>query len=325
MPRGMRRRLAVALICALIAGSGAARAADDYPNHAVRWLVGYPPGGSTDICARLIGQYLAQKLGQQFIIENKPGAGNNLATEIAAHAPPDGYTVFLVNPANTINASLYKNLSFDFIRDMAPVAGFIRVPNVMEVNPAVPAKTVAEFIAYAKSNPGKINMASSGVGTSVHLSGALFMMMTGVNLVHVPYRGAAPALTDMLAGHVQVMFDNLPSSIAHIQAGRLRALAVTTATRAAALPNVPTVADTVPGYEASAFFGMAVPKGTPRPIIDKLNRTINQALADPALQARLAELGGTNIAGTPEDFGKMVVDETNKWTKVVKATGATAE
>ena len=325
MPRGMRRRLAVALICALIAGSGAARAADDYPNHAVRWLVGYPPGGSTDICARLIGQYLAQKLGQQFIIENKPGAGNNLATEIAAHAPPDGYTVFLVNPANTINASLYKNLSFDFIRDMAPVAGFIRVPNVMEVNPAVPAKTVAEFIAYAKSNPGKINMASSGVGTSVHLSGALFMMMTGVNLVHVPYRGAAPALTDMLAGHVQVMFDNLPSSIAHIQAGRLRALAVTTATRAAALPNVPTVADTVPGYEASAFFGMAVPKGTPRPIIDKLNRTINQALADPALQARLAELGGTNIAGTPEDFGKIVVDETNKWTKVVKATGGTAE
>jgi len=321
----MRRRLAVALICALIAGSGAARAADDYPNHAVRWLVGYPPGGSTDICARLIGQYLAQKLGQQFIIENKPGAGNNLATEIAAHAPPDGYTVFLVNPANTINASLYKNLSFDFIRDMAPVAGFIRVPNVMEVNPAVPAKTVAEFIAYAKSNPGKVNMASSGVGTSVHLSGALFMMMTGVNLVHVPYRGAAPALTDMLAGHVQVMFDNLPSSIAHIQAGRLRALAVTTATRAAALPNVPTVADTVPGYEASAFFGMAVPKGTPRPIIDKLNRTINQALADPALQARLAELGGTNIAGTPEDFGKIVVDETNKWTKVVKATGATAE
>ena len=325
MPGGMRRRLAVALICALIAGSGAARAADDYPNHAVRWLVGYPPGGSTDICARLIGQYLAQKLGQQFIVENKPGAGNNLATEIAAHAPPDGYTVFLVNPANTINASLYKNLSFDFIRDMAPVAGFIRVPNVMEVNPAVPAKTVAEFIAYAKSNPGKINMASSGVGTSVHLSGALFMMMTGVNLVHVPYRGAAPALTDMLAGHVQVMFDNLPSSIAHIQAGRLRALAVTTATRAAALPNVPTVADTVPGYEASAFFGMAVPMGTPRPIIDKLNRTINQALADPALQARLAELGGTNIAGTPEDFGKIVVDETNKWTKVVKATGATAE
>ncbi len=325
MPGGIRRWAAVAFVCALVAGSGAARAADDYPNHAVRWLVGYPPGGSTDICARLIGQYLAQKLGQQFLIENKAGAGNNLATELAARAPPDGYTVFLVNPANTINASLYKNLPFNFINDMAPVGGFIRVPNVMEVNPAVPAKTVAEFIAYAKANPGKINMASSGVGTSVHLSGALFMMLTGVNLVHVPYRGAAPALTDMLAGHVQVMFDNLPSSIAHIQSGRLRALAVTTAQRAAALPNVPTVAETVPGYEASAFFGMAVPKGTPRPIIDKLNRTINQALADPAMQARLAELGGTNIAGTPEDFGKIVLDETNKWAKVVKATGATAE
>ena len=325
MPGGIRRWAAVAFVCALVAGSGAARAADDYPNHPVRWLVGYPPGGSTDICARLIGQYLAQKLGQQFLIENKPGAGNNLAAELAARAPPDGYTVFLVNPANTINASLYKNLPFNFINDMAPVGGFIRVPNVMEVNPAVPAKTVAEFIAYAKANPGKINMASSGVGTSVHLSGALFMMLTGVDLVHVPYRGAAPALTDMLAGHVQVMFDNLPSSIAYIKADRLRALAVTTAQRAAALPDVPTVAETVPGYEASAFFGMAVPKGTPRPIIDKLNRTINQALADPAMQARLAELGGTNIAGTPEDFGKIVLDETNKWAKVVKATGATAE
>jgi tripartite-type tricarboxylate transporter receptor subunit TctC len=325
MPSGIGRWAAVALVFAFVDSAGAARAADVYPNHAVRWLVGYPPGGSTDICARLIGQYLSEKLGQQFIIENKPGAGNNLATEMAAHAPPDGYTVFLVNPANTINASLYKNLSFNFINDMAPVAGFIRVPNVMEVNPAVPAKTVAEFIAYAKANPGKVNMASSGVGTSVHLSGALFMMMTGVNMVHVPYRGAAPALVDMLANHVQVMFDNVPSSIAYIKAGRLRALAVTTAKRAAALPDVPTVAETVPGYEASAFFGMAVPKGTPRPIIDKLNRTINQALADPAMQAKLAELGGTNIPGTPEDFGKIVVDETNKWAKVVKATGATAE
>ncbi len=325
MPGRIGRRTAVALVCALVAGSGAAKAADVYPNHAVRWLVGYPPGGSTDICARLIGQYLSQKLGQQFIIENKPGAGNNLATEMAAHAPPDGYTVFLVNPANTINASLYKNLPFNFINDMAPVGGFIRVPNVMEVNPEVPAKTVAEFIAYAKTNPGKVNMASSGTGTSVHLSGALFMMMTGVNMVHVPYRGAAPALVDMLANHVQVMFDNLPSSIAYIKAGKLRALAVTTAQRAAALPGVPTVAETVPGYEASAFFGMAVPKGTPRPIIDKLNKTINEALADPAMQAKLAELGGTNIPGTPEDFGKIIADETNKWAKVVKATGATAE
>jgi tripartite-type tricarboxylate transporter receptor subunit TctC len=329
MPCRFLRRFAVAFVCVVIASailgkSGAARA-DDYPNHSVRWLVGYPPGGSTDICARLIGQYLSEHLGQQFVIENKPGAGNNLATELAAHSPPDGYTVFLVNPANTINASLYKNLSFNFIQDMAPVGGFIRVPNVMEVNPAVPAKTVAEFISYAKTNPSKINMASSGVGTSVHLSGALFMMMTGVNLVHVPYRGAAPALTDLLGGQVQVMFDNLPSSIAHIQAGRLRALAVTTATRAKALPDVPTVAETVPGYEASAFFGMAVPKGTPREIVDKLNHTINQALADPAMQAKLAELGGTNIAGTPEDFGKIIVEETDKWAKVVKATGATAE
>jgi len=310
---------------ALIGGAGAANAADDYPNHPVRWLVGYPPGGSTDICARLIGQYLSEHLGQQFLIENKPGAGNNLATEMAAKSSPDGYTVFLVNPANAINASLYKNLSFNFIQDMAPVAGFIRVPNVMEINPNVPAKTVAEFIAYAKANPGKINMASSGVGTSVHLSGALFMMMTGTDLIHVPYRGAAPALTDMLGGQVQVMFDNLPSSIGHIQGGRLRALAVTTAVRAKLLPDVPTIAETVPGYEASAWFGMAVPKGTPRPIIDKLNKTVNEALADPSMQAKLAELGGTNIPGTPEAFGKIIAEETDKWAKVVKATGATAE
>jgi len=326
MQRQFRRLAALAVAgMALACVSGAARAADDYPSHPVRWLVGYPPGGSTDICARLIGQYLSEHLHQQFNVENKPGAGNNLATEMAAKSAPDGYTLFLVNPANTINASLYKNLPFVFIRDMAPVAGFIRVPNVMEVNPAVPAHTVAEFIAYAKANPGKVNMASAGVGTSTHLSGALFMMLTGVDLVHVPYRGAAPALTDMLGGQVQVFFDNLPSSISHIQAGRLRALAVTTAVRAKALPDVPTVAETVPGYEASAFFGMAVPTGTPREIIDKLNRTVNAALADPAVQAKLAQLGGTNIAGTPEDFGKIVVGETEKWAKVVKATGAAAE
>src|ERR1700691_4303306 len=312
----IRRWLAIALAWAVVACStviwaGTARADDDYPNHTVRWLVGYPPGGSTDICARLIGQYLSEHLHQQFAVENKPGAGNNLATEVAAKSPPDGYTVFLVNPANAINATLYKNLSFNFIQDMAPVAGFIRVPNVMEVNPNVPANTVAQFIAYAKANPGKVNMASSGIGTSVHLSGALFMMMTGVNMVHVPYRGAAPALTDMLSGQVQVMFDNLPSSIAHIQAGRLRALGVTTATRAKALPDVPTIAETVPGYEASAWFGMAVPKGTPRPIIDKLNKTINEALADPATQGKLAELGGTLIPGSPEDFGKIIAVETD--------------
>ncbi|MFZ0423378.1 MAG: tripartite tricarboxylate transporter substrate binding protein [Xanthobacteraceae bacterium] len=319
-------RVAAALTCiAALTAAGTARAADDYPNHPVRWLVGYPPGGSTDICARLIGQYLSEHLHQQFAIENKPGAGNNLATEMAAHSAPDGYTLFLVNPANAINATLYKNLSFNFIADMAPVAGFIRVPNVMEVNPNVPAKTVKEFIDYAKANPGKVNMASSGIGTSVHLSGALFMLMTGVDLVHVPYRGASPALTDMLGGQVQVMFDNLPSSIGHIQGGRLRALAVTTAERSKALPGVPTVAETVPGYEASAWFGVAAPKGTPRDIIEKLNKTVNEALADPATQAKLAELGGTLIPGTPEDFGKLIADETEKWSKVVKATGATAE
>ena len=325
--KGLTRRIAVlALAGTVMATAGAARAAeDDYPNHPVRWLVGYPLGGSTDICARLIGQYLSEHLHQQFAVENKPGAGNNLATEIAAHAPPDGYTVFLVNPANAINASLYKNLPFDFIRDMAPVAGFIRVPNVMEVNPNVPAHTVKEFIDYAKADPGKVNLGSSGIGTSVHLSGALFMMMTGVELVHVPYRGSAPALTDLLANQVQVMFDNLPSSLGHIQGGRLRALAVTTSAPSKALPGVPTVAETVPGYEASAWFGMAVPKGTPRPIIDKLNRQINQALADPGIQAKLADLGGILIAGSPEDFGKVIADETAKWAKVVQVTGATAE
>src|ERR1700733_9974638 len=316
---------AVAVAAAAAAGATGIASADDYPNHAVRWLVGYPPGGSTDICARLIGQYLSEHLGQQFDIENKPGAGNNLATEMAVKSPPDGYTVFLVNPANAINASLYKNLPFDFIHDMAPVAGFIRVPNVMGVNPNVPAKTVKEFIDYAKANAGKVNMASSGIGTSVHLSGALFMMMTGVNMVHVPYRGAGPALTDMLADQVQVMFDNMPSSIGHIRAGRLRAIAVTTAAREKTLPDVATVAETVPGYEASAWFGMAVPKGTPRPIIDKLNKTVNDALADPGVQAKLAELGGTLIPGTPEDFGRIIAQETDKWAKVVKATGATAE
>ena len=309
----------------VLGGGGVARPDDDYPNHTVRWLVGYPPGGSTDICARLIGQYLSEHLHQQFAIDNRPGAGNNLATEMAAHSPPDGYTVFLVNPANAINATLYKDLPFNFINDMAPVAGFIRVPNIMEVNPNVPAKTVKEFIDYAKANAGKVNMASSGIGTSVHLSGALFMMMTGVNMVHVPYRGAGPALVDMLADQVQVMFDNMPSSIGHIRAGRLRAIAVTTAVREKTLPDVPTVAETVPGYEASAWFGMAVPMGTPRPIIDKLNKTVNEALADPGVQAKLAELGGTLIPGTPEDFGKIIAQETDKWSKVVKATGATAE
>src|SRR3984893_16968921 len=337
MKFSMQRLAACAIACVALAfAAGTARAADDYPNHPVRWLVGYPPGGSPDIVARLIGQYLSEHLGQQFVIENKPGAGNNLATEMATKADPDGYTVLLVNPANAINATLYKNLTFNFIRDMAPVAGIIRVPNVMEVNPSVPAKTVAEFISFAKANPGKVNMASAGVGTSTHMSGALFLMMTGTELVLVPYRGAAPARADLQrgaapalarlrGGQVQAVFENLPPSIGHIKGGRLRPLAVTTAKRSDVLPDVPTVAETVPGFEASVFYGLAVPKGTPRPIIDKLNKAINAALADPALRAKLAELGGAPISGTPEDFGKIIADETAKWAKVVTATGATAE
>jgi tripartite-type tricarboxylate transporter receptor subunit TctC len=297
----------------------------DYPTRPVRWIVTYPAGGGTDITARIMGQWLSERLGQQFVIENKPGAGNNIGTEAAIHSPADGYTLLLVNPANAINATLYPKLSFNFLRDIAPVAGIMRVPNVMEVNPAVPANTVAEFIAYAKANPGKINWASSGNGTSVHLSGELFKMMTGVQLTHVPYRGSAPALTDMLAGTVQVIFDNMPPSLPHIRAGKLRALGVTTAVRSDALPDVPTVAETVPGYEASAFFGVGVPKGTPPEIIDKLNKEINAGLADPRIKARLFELGGMLTPGTPADFGKLVADETEKWAKVIKAGGVTLE
>jgi tripartite-type tricarboxylate transporter receptor subunit TctC len=297
----------------------------DYPTKAVRWIVPYPPGGGTDIVARIMGQWLSEKLGQQFIIENKPGAGNNIGTEAMIHAAPDGYTLLLTNPANAINASLYAKLNFNFIRDTVPVGGFIRVPNVMEVNPAVPAKTVAEFIAYAKANPNKINWATSGNGTSVHLSGELFKLMTGVTMTHVPYRGSAPALTDMLSGTVHVMFDNMPPSLPHIQAGKLRALAVTTARRSEALPDVPTVAETVPGYEASAFFGMSAPKGTPPQIIEKLNQEINAALLDPKMKARLAELGGMQIGGTPADFGKLVAEETAKWEKVIKTGGVALE
>ena len=317
------RIIATGLLVAVL-GASTSAVADDYPARPIKWVVGYPAGGTTDILAQLIGQWLSQHLGAQVIIENRPGAGNNIGTEAVINAPPDGYTVLLVNPANGINASLYRKLNFDFIRDIAPVAGLTRVPNVMEVNPAVPAKTVQEFIDYAKANPGKINWASSGNGTSVHLSGEMFKMMTGVDLLHVPYRGAAPALTDLISGQVQVMFDNMPSSIEHIRAGKLRALGVTTAKRSPALPDVPTVADTVPGYEASAWFGMA-PKGTPPEAVNKLNKAINAALADPNIQARLADLGGIVMAGTPADFGQVIVEETEKWAKVVKAAGVSIE
>jgi len=300
-------------------------AALDYPTKPVRWIVGYPAGGSTDILARLIGQWLSVRLGQQFIIENRPGAGNNLGTEQVVRAAPDGYTILLVNPANAINTTLYEKLSFNFVRDIAPVAGLIRVPNVMEVNPSVPAKTVSEFIAYAKANPGKINMASSGNGTSIHMSGELFKMMTSLAMQHVPYRGSAPMLTDLLAGQVQVTFDNMPSSIEHIRAGKLRALAVTTATRSEALPDVPVVADFVPGYEASAWFGLGAPKGTPPEIIELLNKEVNAAVADPNIRARLVDMGGMMINGTPAEFGKIIVEETEKWAKVVKFSGAKPE
>ena len=308
--------LAVACL-ALLPASGLKAA--DYPTRPPHIIVGYPAGGSTDIVARLIGDWLSKRLGQQFIVENRPGAGNNLATEAVTKAAPDGYTLILVNPANTINASLYKNLNFVFLRDIDPVAGVIRVPNVMEVHPSVPAKTVAEFIAYVKANPDKVNVASSGNGTSIHLSGELFKMMTGIKMTHVPYKGSAPMLTDLLGGQVQITFDKLPSSIQHIKAGKLRALAVTTAKRSDELPDVPTVAETVPGYEASAFFGFGVPHGTPKEIVDRLNAEINLALKDPAILAKLKDLGGTPIPGSPADFGKLVADETAKWEKVVHA------
>ena len=318
------RSVALYLVAALLV-SGPTTAASDYPSRPVRWIVGYPAGGTTDIVARLIGHWLSERLGQQFIIENKPGAGNNIGTEAMINSAPDGYTVLLTNPANAINATLYQRLSFNFMRDTAPVAGFMRVPNVMEVNPKVPANSVAEFIAYAKANPGKINWASSGNGTSVHLSGELFKIMTGIDLTHVPYRGSAPALTDMISGTVQVMFDNMPSSLPHIQAGTLRALGVTTAARSDALPNVPTVAETVPGYEASAFFGMSMPKGTPAEVIEKLNKEINAGLADPGVKARLAELGGILMPGTPAQFGQVIAEETEKWAKVIKTGGVSLE
>ena len=321
------RRTAICLIAMGISAIASIPSASalDYPTRPVKWVVGYPPGGATDIIARLIGQRLSERLGQQFIIENKPGAGNNIATESVINAEPDGYTVLLVNPANYINASLYTNLKFNLVRDLAPVAAFNRVPNVMTVNKDVPAKTVAEFIAYVKANPDKVNLASSGNGTSVHLSGEMFMMMSGVKMQHVPYRGSALAITDLLGGQVQLIFDNMPSILQHIRAGSLRPLAVTSTARSPLLPDVPTLADTVPGYEATALFGMGAPKKTPPEIIAKLNTEINAVLAEPAIKARLTDLGGEPLIGSPEAFGKMIVAETEKWEKVVKAAGVKVE
>ena len=313
---------ALLAVAALWASPSTALAQQDYPNKPVKWIVPYPPAGTTDVLARIVAQWLTEKMGQPFVVENRPGAGNNIGTESVIKAPPDGYTMLLVNPANGINATLYKNLNFNFIRDIAPVAGLVRTPNVMEVTNSLPVKTVKEFIDYCKANPGKINMASSGGGTSVHLSGELFKFMTGCDMVHVPYKGAGPALVDLIGGQVHVLFDNLPSSIGHIRGGRLRALGVTSEGREPSLPGVPTVGETVPGYEATAWFGVGMPKGTPREIINKVNAEINRALADPKMRERLAELGGKPIAGTPEDFGRVIAAETAKWEKVVTASGA---
>ena len=323
---GMRTsRVLGCLVAVLSLATAAPALAAGYPDRPVHWIVPYPPGGTTDLLARLIGQYLSEHLGQTFIIENRAGGGNNIGTEFVARSAPDGYTLLLVNPANGINQTLYKNLKFDILKDFVPIGGITRVPNVMEVTPGFPAKTIPEFIAYAKAHPGKVNMASSGTGTSVHMSGELFMSMAGVKMAHVPYRGAGPALTDLMAGTVDVMFDNMPSSIGFINAGKLRALGVTTDKRSAALPDVPAIAEIVPGYEASAWFGIAVPKGTPADVIDKINATINEALKDPKMIARLAELGGTPMPGTPADFGKIMSDEVAKWKKVVEFSGATVE
>jgi tripartite-type tricarboxylate transporter receptor subunit TctC len=299
--------------------------AQTYPSRPVRIVVGLAPGGANDIIARLMGQWLSERLGQPFIIENRPGAATNIATEAVVRAPADGYTLLLVSGAHTVNATLYDKLSFNFIRDIAPVAGIVRLPNLMLVNPSVPAKTVPEFIAYAKANPGKINMASPGIGTQPHLAGELFNIMAGLNLVHVPYRGGAPALTDLISGQVQVMFLSPAASIEYIRSGRLRALAVTAETRWEGLPDLPTVVEFVPGYESSNWFGVGAPKATPAEIVDQLNKEINAALADPKMKARLADLGGTVLPGSPADFGKLIADEIEKWAKVIKFTGIKPE
>ena len=299
--------------------------AQDYPTRPVRLIVGFPPGGGTDVAARLVGQWLSERLGQPVVIENRPGAGSNIATEAVVHAAADGHTLLLVSTAHAINATLYERLNYNFLRDIAPIAGFMRVPNVMEINPSLSAKSVPEFIAYARANPGKINLASGGNGTSQHLSGELFKMMTGLSIVHVPYRGAAPALTDLIGGQVQVMFGDMPSSIEFIKAGKLRALAVTTVTRSEALPDLPTVSDFLPGYESSAWYGIGAPKNTPVEIVERLSKEISAALADPKMKARLTSLGGTTLDGSPSRFGTLIADETQKWAKVVKFSGAKVE
>ena len=299
--------------------------ADTYPSRPIHLIIGYLPGGSADMTARLFGQWLSDRLGQQVVVESRAGASTNIATEAVVRAAPDGYTLMLVSPANATNAALYDKLNFNFLRDIDPVAGLIRFPDVVDVNLALPVRTIPELIAYAKANPGALNFGSSGVGSTLHVAGELFKMMAGVNIVHVPYRGGAPAMIDLIGGRVQVMFDNVPTSVEFIRSGKIRPLAVTSAARIELFPELPTVADYVPGYEASAWYGIGAPKGTPAEIVDRLNREANAILAEPATKARLAELGASLLPGSPADFGKLVADETEKWGKVIRFAGIKAE
>jgi len=323
LPR--RRFLHLAAGAAVLPTLRRSASALDYPTRPVRLLTGFAAGGPSDILARLIGPWLSQRLGQAFVVENRPGAASNVATEIVLHSAADGYTLLVITSANTINASLYEGLNFNFVADAAPVAGLIRVPQVLEVHPSVPAQTVPEFIAYAKANPGKLNMASAGNGTAQHVAGELFKFMTGVDMLHVPYRGQAPAILDMLSGRDQVMFDTAPNSLQYLKAGTLRALAVTTATRFDGLPDVPALAEFVPGYESSAIYGVVAPKATPGEIIARLNSEINAALADPRMKERFTDLGGMVLPGTPAEFGKLIAEETEKWAKVIRAANIKPE
>src|SRR6202140_4736594 len=317
-----RQFLQLAAAAAVLPAVSKNATAQNYPTRPIRLIVGYTPGGSADLTSRLMGQWLSERLGQPFVIENRPGGGTNIATEAVVRAPPDGYTLLLAAPANAINATLYDKLNFDFLRDTEPVAGIIRFPNVVVVNPSLPVNSIPELIAYAKANPGKLNMASSGNGSTIHMSGELFKMLTGINMVHVPYRGGAPALTDLISGQVHVMFDNIPTCAEYVKTGRLRGLAVTSTTRSAVLPDLPTVADFLPGYEASAWYGVVAPKKTPAELIDKMNAEINAVLATPVAKTRFADLGAFLLPGSPADFGKLLADETEKWGKVVKFSGA---
>jgi len=319
MPLPRREFLLLAASAAVFSTVSTNANAQNYPIRPVRIVVGFAPGGGADLAGRLMAQWLSERLGEQFVIENRPGGGANIAMDSVAKAAPDGYTLLLVSPGAAINATLYEKLPYNFVRDFAPISGFLRVPNVMVLNPSVPVKTVPDFLAYAKANPGKLNMASAGSGSSVHVSGELFKMMTGVDLTHVPYRGAGPMLSDLLGGQVQVAFPDIGSSIEHVRSGKLRAIAVTTANRSEALPAVPTVNEFVRGYEASNWWGIAAPKGTPTEIVAKLNNELNAAVADPKIKARFADLGGTSLAASPADFAKLIADETDKWGKVIRA------